>query len=178
MWLLSRDDNRPGTLFLNSYAQRELFHNRTSLPMKYRRIARFSLIAGSVFLFACGEEARFSRYKELTRVTSPDSVVDAVLTQDDGGGATTPFIYKVFIVPRGERVPEERGFEDLRAIHVDSVSLRWREPKFLEIHYKHATISQFSNMWHTKEVQDFGYVVEIRLMPLLPWSLHPVDRGR
>lgn len=42
----------------------------------------------------------------------------------------------------------------------------WRKPKFLEIRFAKARISQFSNFWQAQEVQNYSYVVELRLVPL------------
>lgn len=105
-------------------------------------------------------------FEELSRVTSPDSVVDAVLVRSNAG-ATTGFGYRVYVVPRG-RWPDYRtqGAQQFLADRVDSLSVHWREPKVLEIRYTKARIFDFTNFWHSREVDGFNYVVELKLVPL------------
>jgi len=46
-----------------------------------------------------------------------------------------------------------------------SVRITWIENKILEIDCKSARIFRFSNFWQSKEVQDYRYIVEIRISP-------------
>lgn len=112
--------------------------------------------------------------EEVERVTSPDSVVDAVVIQSDAG-ATTPFVDEVYIVPKGGK---PTGTALLTGDHLIGLELKWLEPKFLEIRYKQGRIHKFTNFWQSKEIQDFRYVVELRLVPLTDsFSLSKEDRG-
>jgi len=53
----------------------------------------------------------------------------------------------------------------------------WLQPKLLEISYDKARIFQFSNFWSSSEVEDFSYVIEIKLAPNDSlWSL--TERSR
>jgi hypothetical protein len=51
------------------------------------------------------------------------------------------------------------------ADHPKDLKIRWRAPRKLEIVYDEARFFQFSNFWHSKEVDDFKYVVELQLSP-------------
>ena len=46
------------------------------------------------------------------------------------------------------------------------MKLEWNVDKILEIHYDEARIFQFKNFWYSKDVQNFQYVVELKLAPL------------
>ena len=108
-------------------------------------------------------------YEEIGRVKSPDGVVDAVLVRSNGG-ATTSFGYSVFLVPVGTRFDQgapvfQPDYALFVADHQVDLELVWKEPKFLEIRYAKARIFQFSNFWHSREVHNFAYTVEVRLVP-------------
>jgi len=108
---------------------------------------------------------------------SPDGVVDAVQVRGNCG-ATTSFSENVFIVQSGAKMPAPKDqCRVFSADHVEGLKLQWREPKVLEIHYKEARIFHFKNFWHSKDVQNFTYVVEIRLKPeTKDYSLSRRDR--
>ena len=89
--------------------------------------------------------------------------------QVGGGGATVGFSYNLFIVPVGGR--PKNGTEILVADRIRNVSVRWREPKRLEVIYDAARIFDFANFWHDRDLDNFGYVVEIRLIPSSPSQL-------
>ena len=116
-------------------------------------------------------------YEETVRIKSPDGKVEALHV---GGncGATTSFSENVFIVPIGDKTPKPKGdYQTFIADHVDGLNLVWREPKVLEIHYNEARIFKFTNFWQSKKVDDFSYVIEIRLVPSkTDFSLSKRDR--
>lgn len=112
--------------------------------------------------------------EEVERVTSPDSIVDAVVIQSDAG-ATTPFVHEVYIVPKGGK---PSGTALLTGDHLIGFELKWLAPRFLEIRYKQGRIYKFTNFWRSKEIQNFSYIVELRLVPLSDsFSLSKEDRG-
>lgn len=115
-------------------------------------------------------EAGALPHDEVMRVTSPDSVVDAVATVGSVN-ATTAFVHRVYIVPRGAPVPSERDLEAFRADHVTGLSLAWPRVRMLEISYDTARIFHFTNSWNSRKVHDFRYAVEVRLVPRNPTSL-------
>ena len=100
---------------------------------------------------------------EIQRLPSPDGKVDAVIIKRNCG-ATTSFAYLLFIVPSGDKISGSTSpiFE---ADHLKNEDLFWKEPKFLNIVYEQARIFHFSNFWHSKEIDNFEYVVEIRETP-------------
>lgn len=122
-----------------------------------RVIGVFAVLSTVVLLVGCG------RREEMFRVTSPDRRVDAVWVRDSGGGATVGFSYKLFIVPTGGQ--PKRGTERLVAEDVNNLKMMWREAKRLEISYDEARIFSFLNYWYDRDLDDYRYVVEIRLLP-------------
>jgi|SRR5450631_710452 hypothetical protein len=108
-------------------------------------------------------------FEEISRVTSPDGAVDAVMIQDNCG-APCSFGYSVFIVPKGQSAP--RDFEQ-DVFHADSMAdekLGWRPERVLEIAYRKAEIYKFRNIsyplgeYGAKE-KNWEYRVEVRLAP-------------
>ncbi|MFN8969884.1 MAG: hypothetical protein ACK5XR_14415, partial [Pseudanabaena sp.] len=53
----------------------------------------------------------------------------------------------------------------LIADNAEGLRITWIENKILEIDCKSARIFRFSNFWQSKEVQDYRYIVEIRISP-------------
>lgn len=112
--------------------------------------------------------------EEISRVKSPDGVVDAV-TMRSNGSATVSYSYEVYIVPSGAN--PSAGYEIFTADHTENMSLTWSRSKLLNIHYKHARIFRFTNFWEDQKVQNFNYVVEVHLVPANPGS-SLMDRDR
>ena len=111
---------------------------------------------------------------EVKRLSSPGSIVDAVLIETNSG-ATSSFVYKLYIVPKNKKI--QSGYELFIADHVNELDINWKELKFLEIMYKQARIFKYSNFWQSDKVQDWNYVVELRLVPLTDsFSLSKSDR--
>jgi hypothetical protein len=110
------------------------------------------------------------QYEEIDRFSSPDGMVDAVWVRG-GGGATTGFVYDLYLVPKGLKFDKDAtSFKHavFTGNHFDDLQIVWREPKLLEIHFKHARIYSYSNYWYywnpdSPEV-DRHYVVETRLV--------------
>jgi hypothetical protein len=125
------------------------------------RVIRNAIIAAllAVGLVSIGRAE--SSMQELSRVTSPDSVVDAVLAQR-ATGATVATPYEVYIVPKGAK---PSGEPLLRSDKMHDISVRWKQPRFLEIHYTSGRIFFFRNFWNSGAVQNWTYIVELRLIP-------------
>lgn len=144
----------------------------------------FAIVALLLPLYACspnGIEAREPPGRETARVTSPDSAVDAVVIVNSVD-ATTAFVHRVYVVPRGAAVPTAaREGEVFRADYVTNLGLRWPRSGMLELAYDTARIFQFTNFWNSRAVDDFAYVVEVRLAPrhssALPRNAHPGSSG-
>ena len=118
------------------------------------------LIAGVMMFFLKDLEKDFVP-EEISRFTSPDSKVDAVLMQTNGG-ATTSYGYFLHIVPKGKST--KKGDEIFRADRVEGLIFKWIKVTQLEIKFKKAKIYHFSNYWYSEEVNNFNYRVDIDLV--------------
>jgi len=123
-------------------------------------VAAIILIAGIVMNFIWNVNKDFEP-KEISRFTSPDSKVDAVLMQTNGG-ATTSYGYFLHIVPKGKST--KKGDEIFRADRVEGLIFKWIKVKRLEIKFKKAQILHFENSWCSEEVNNFNYRVDIDLV--------------
>jgi hypothetical protein len=103
---------------------------------------------------------RFSAEKEIARVVSPDSLVDAIVTEVDPSHP----LHTIYVVPHGRKHTEEDE-SVFFADYVDSLDLIWKMPKLLGIKYSNARLWHFKNYWYSADVQYFSYAVEVRLLP-------------
>ncbi len=140
-----------------------------AIPIKFHAMnTRLAIPLFFILLVLFADGCSPCEYEEVMRIKSPDSKVEAVHVRGNCG-ATTPFTENVFIVPLGDKTPEPKAdYAMFLADHTDGLKIVWRELKILEIHYNQARIFKFTNFWHSKKVDDFSYVVEIRLVPLKP----------
>ena len=123
-------------------------------------LAAIVLIAGIVINFIWNVNKDF-KLKEISRFTSPDLKVDAVLMKTDGG-ATTSCGYFLYIVPKGKST--KKGDEIFRADRVEGLIFKWMKEKQLEIKFKEAQIFHFENFWYSEEVNNFNYRVDLDLL--------------
>lgn len=122
-------------------------------------MSRFAVLIAIVAVFVCGcERLSPCNSKELLRISSPDNLLDAVIVESDCG-ATTSFTETVYIVPKSKGVSSDDVI--FKADHVSDLSLYWVKNKLLEIRYSKARIFNFTNFWHSRDVDNFGYVVYI-----------------
>src|SRR5205807_6326939 len=71
------------------------------------------------------------QYEEIGRFTSPDCVVDAVWVRGSGG-ATTGFVYSLYLVPRGLRFDQDASsfrHATFSTDHSEDLHIAWRAPK-------------------------------------------------
>ena len=120
-------------------------------------IGGFLVLSCVAFVLGCS-----ASHEEQVRLVSPDRRVEAVWVQINAG-ATTDFFYHLYIVPFGDKT--KRGTERLVADRVSNLKISWRESKRLEVSYDAAWIYSFHNYWHNRNVDNYKYVVEIRLSP-------------
>ena len=113
-----------------------------------------------------------SDWVQVTRVTSPDGLFDAVMIQETIGGSLGGIYWNVFIVTKGAPAPknEDTIFE---AAALSGEKLIWKQNHLLEIHYELAHIERFRNLWGSNEVHGRGfekgdYLAEVRLAPSSP----------
>jgi hypothetical protein len=99
---------------------------------------------------------------EVARVTSPDGLVDAVVTSTDAG-ALVSLYYHVYIVPKGSK---DLVKPILEGYGLDESKVHWAAPQVLIIPYTCALINEFSNAWIDPRINHGvnAYEVEIRLI--------------
>lgn len=124
-----------------------------------------SAVHGVIFIFvlvgitSCGVP---SAGKEIQRTTSPDKLADAILVSREAG-ATVAMPIELYIVPSGQNWKSETPV--LRGDNLEDLRVVWQRPRFLEIRYKKGRIFSFTSFWHSSDIQQFKYVVELRLVP-------------
>ena len=96
--------------------------------------------------------------EEVARHTSLDKIVDTVVIQKNCG-ATTSTNDLIFIVPHGESVEDYSPV--FIADHVEDLEVNWVDNKQLEIRYREARIFNYTNFWHSKDIDSFKYQVKI-----------------
>ncbi|GEM_PF-3005362 len=102
--------------------------------------------------------------EEVSRVTSPDGLVDAVLVRVNAGAMSSD-VYQLYIVPRGVKPREDIRYANFVATGLREERLTWVKPYLLEIGYDRAHILYFANLWHDETVWDKQYYAELRLAP-------------
>jgi hypothetical protein len=153
-------------------------------------IPRFrALLLGLAFfafavLAACDRQSTprpGSDVTELSRVTSPNGLLDAVLTQDLYGGAVGGVDSEVYIVRKGAPVKLGTAYTILQADPFTNAKLVWKQDHLLQIYYDVAHIRGFRNLWGLHEIENVGstgerdFEVEIRLEPLGDFSMLAPD---
>jgi len=107
-------------------------------------------------LVACtGKSSEVGRFK------SPDGVVEAVIVER-ASDATVATPIEVYLVPIGTPVS---GEPLLTGDRFENLFLTWREPRLLELRYTKGRVYKFTNFWQSADVDQFRYVVELRLKP-------------
>lgn len=131
-------------------------NNLGALVLRYACNGLIPLLA--MLLLGCNPPEE----REIQRHVSPDRLVDAVLVERlTDATVATPTV--LFLVASGKEWKGEPSrllgdsFEGLQVI--------WKRPNFLEIHYKKGRIFSFASFWNSRDVQNFKYEVELRLVP-------------
>jgi hypothetical protein len=146
----------------------KLMRNASRALRKPRPILRWGVPLVMSILSAC-HLLGSSDPVELSRVVSPDSLVDAVVTRDSQN-ATTAYVYRVYLVPHGVS-DMKQGTEQFRADHVEELVLQWTAPKMLLLQFSRARVFHYSNFWNSRDVDSFRHTVELRLVPRSDTSL-------
>jgi hypothetical protein len=123
--------------------------------MSTRNLFKGGLLFVALVSSACSKPSM----QEISRITSPDSVVDAVLIER-GVGATVATPSEIYIVPKGGKVT---GEPLLRGDHMDKLTLIWKQSRLLEVSYAKGRIFSFRNFWESADVQNWTYIVELKL---------------
>src|SRR4030095_9248366 len=131
--------------------------HRFLLPVRQMIVCRAVAMAiVLVFAYGCGSADR-----EVRRLPSPDSVVEAVIVVVEGG-ATVSLFHRVFIVSKGGPTRPENQI--LRADRVENLRVVWSDRRRLFVCFDQARIFEFTNFWHARDVENFNYVVDVRLV--------------
>lgn len=128
--------------------------------MKWTRLPVASIAALALLNSACDFLEPVT--EEIGRWRSPDGRVDAVLTKGSGN-ATTAFVHRLFVVPAGH--PTEDQEPRLLGDHLEGIAIIWRRARFLDVSFSEGRIFEYQNFWQSPEVDDWAYIVEIRLIP-------------
>ncbi len=122
-----------------------------------KNITTYFMLFFLLNLAACGNDD-LCVGEDISRVSSPDKIVDVVVTKANCG-ATTSYSYRVSVVQTG-KTPVESDIIFL-ADKAEGVSVFWQTPKKLVISYKEARIFKFKNFWSSKDLDNFQYIVSV-----------------
>jgi hypothetical protein len=109
-------------------------------------------------------------YKEVSRIRSPASSVEALLLTGDAGATTATRTY-LYLVPSGSRLDAKKEAEQNlnRAVfvadHLKDLTVIRKNSRLVQIGYQEARIHHFENEWSHRDIRDYRYVVELRLAP-------------
>jgi hypothetical protein len=100
--------------------------------------------------------------REVVRVTSPDGEIDAVFVE--------PIVHAfqqesaLYFVQKGEPAPS-RGPQLKGHDFKEQPGLVWKRSHLLTINYGQGCIRNFANLWHSYDVENGHYYVELALDP-------------
>lgn len=100
--------------------------------------------------------------REIERQVSPDKLVDVVVVEPKTF-ATDAIVTTIYLVAAGKEWKGESPI--LGGNRLEGLQVIWKRPNFLEIHYKKGRIFSFASFWNSRDVQNFKYEVELRLVP-------------
>lgn len=99
--------------------------------------------------------------RDVARVTSPDGMVDAVFVEPVLRALSDSALY---LVPKGEPVPA-RG-PQLKGTRFSPLPvLVWKQTHLLQVNYRSGCINGFTNLWHSYDLDEGKYYVELSLNP-------------
>lgn len=115
-----------------------------------------AIIAASM-LASCGGASLCST-NELSRSSSPNDRVDAVVIETDCG-ATTSKALKVHLVASGRKIDEDRFV--FLSDKTQGLLVEWEDDHTLMLSYLNARIFQFTNFWSSEMLDNHQYYVKI-----------------
>jgi hypothetical protein len=100
-------------------------------------------------------------YEELTRITSPEKTLDAVLTRSSAG-AMDSFHYNVYLVTPGVEVNDNSSYV-FSATRATNLNISWNGNRSLLIEYDETRIDFFTNYYYPyiQTKGDISYMVNI-----------------
>lgn len=102
-----------------------------------------------------------SRTNVVSRIGTPDSLIDAIITRDMSGGATVSTMYYVSVVPQGSSQFDQ---DVLRADKVyGTFRTCWTQPRELTIYSDSAQIWNFTNFSYVR-LPDSLHHIRVRLV--------------
>ena len=114
----------------------------------------------------------------VARVTSPDGRADALVVRERDCGATCDTAHGIYLVRRGEPLPEDGDHAQLFLNGADGLQVRWRDAHMLLVEYRRAVVHRFRNRWYLNvrpsEPNGRFDLVEVRLAPTDSISFAPV----
>ena len=110
--------------------------------MARSRTQRGAILALLLLLAGCEQRASLEG-KIVQEVKDPSENVTALVTRADPGGATVPFVYRVYLQGRSGRGPTEI----MRADHVGEIRIAWTAPQRLSVTLKCGTVYGFTNFY-------------------------------
>jgi hypothetical protein len=148
--------------------------------MKISFALLFSLFV-STFI-SCNITSTETSWKEIKRISSLDKKAEAVLIETDGG-ATSSFGNLVFIIVPGKKITQnDLKYAVFNADHYQGLDMHWEVNRQLVISYNKARIFSYTNFWNSDEIDNWNYVVEIKLNclssdgQLSESDMHPMTR--
>lgn len=112
-------------------------------------------------LSAC--DSNMCEEEVLARTANDNKKVELVYLRVNCG-ATTNFSHKVFLVPFGGNIEESKPI--FVADKVRKLDIDWNNNQIITIEFENARIFQFTNFWHSSNVDNFEFIVDIKLSDL------------
>ena len=107
-------------------------------------------------------EPHFGGHDEVIRTSSPDGVLDAVVIRVNPG-AFSSFFYDLYLVPKGTKRIEGIEVPVLFTTEGDAPTIQWQKSHFLSADVGNSHVQFFTNLWHSKKVDENDYFVELDL---------------
>jgi hypothetical protein len=123
-------------------------------------IVSLLLVTGLFVWKACETQIR-DNIVELQRIPSPDGRTEAIICEDNNFRVKSG--YMIAVVSLGESPGSIKQFQ-FSADRVSDLWIRWKSPKFLEIHYTKARIAWFYNLWLKGEYGPDSEFIELLLV--------------
>jgi hypothetical protein len=101
--------------------------------------------------------------EEMQRITSPDGKVDVVLMRENSG-ATTSFVYLVYLVDKDEKVTKRNKGYEFVADKAHGMYIEWNDNLSLTIFYpQKARINGYRNYYYHYNNDGSFYTISIRI---------------
>jgi hypothetical protein len=94
-------------------------------------------------LAGCGQSSRRVNGVVINRVQSPNGAIDAIITRSEGGGATVPYYYRIYL----ESNKNGSNYKILEANYPHGISLKWTDSNRLLIDMPCASIFSYTNFF-------------------------------